>query len=74
MAITDVGLITAVAATTAASGSENKVKALVVGLVTACAIQGGAKQPLSPSAQVKLAALSDEAVANAAEIQTALGL
>ena len=74
MAITNLGLIAASAATTAASGAENKVKALGTALLAAAMAESSSAHPMTASAQTKVTALNTEFVANAAEFQTALGL
>ena len=74
MAITNPSLIAASAATTAATGAENKVKALGTALFAATGVESSTARPVTAAAQNKLAALNTEFLANAAEFQTALGL
>ncbi len=74
MALTIPSLIALSAATTAATGAEAKVLALVSGLVAAVVAEAGYRTPLNGAAQGHIAELDAELIANVAEFQTALGL
>jgi hypothetical protein len=74
MALSNASLIAASAAVTAASGAEDKVKALGTALFAAALAEASEAHPLSAEAQIKVAALNTEYLANVADFQTALGL